>query len=367
MRARNGKFSSNRRGIVRIAVFASGSMLAAILLAGGYAWYSVQKTMDAMYEPLPSKDWIEPLFEAEALSEQPAEPGPAEGLTVGTGTMEEREGYRFTAETANSSEPAVIGAKDAERLRRPSIANKEPFAILLLGVDERPGDRGRSDTMILLTVQPRSGKAVAVSIPRDTRTRMPNSGKYDKINHAYAFGGASLSVEAVEQLFGVPIAYYMKTNMEGLVNIVDTVGGVDVDNPKAFEYEGYSFPAGRQHLNGEEALAYSRMRKQDPQGDFGRTQRQRQILASSVDRLSSAGSIVKLPKLLSHLSAYVRTNLTSGNMADLVTRYRPAIADVEILGVQGSGKIIDGIYYYIVAPEERRRIQSEILNCLNSG
>jgi anionic cell wall polymer biosynthesis LytR-Cps2A-Psr (LCP) family protein len=159
----------------------------------------------------------------------------------------------------------------------------------------------------------------------------------------------------------------MKTNMNGLINIVDTVGGVDVDNQRAFVYEGFNFPAGTQHLDGPEALAYSRMRKEDPQGDFGRTQRQRQVLSDAVNRVVSVNSITKLPRVLSHLSEYVRTNLTSQNMIDLALKYRPSITNVETISVQGRGTTINGIYYYSVTPEERRKIQSEMLKLLNAN
>jgi LCP family protein required for cell wall assembly len=251
-------------------------------------------------------------------------------------------------------------------LRYPNLSDKDPFCILLLGVDEREGDRGRSDTMILLSIQPDKGSAIVISIPRDTRTLMPNTGSYDKINHAYAFGGTQLAVSAVERLLGIPIAFFMKTNMEGLVSIVDTVGGVDVTNIREFKNLDYVFLEGPQHLNGDQTLAYIRMRKEDPQGDFGRTQRQRQVLSSAVDRVGSIRAIGKFPRLLSHLSDYVRTNLTSNDMMDLALDYRPAIKHVDTLFLQGSGKMINGIYYYIVQPEERQKIHEQLVKHLQA-
>jgi LCP family protein required for cell wall assembly len=309
----------------------------------------MQKTMDRMYEPLPSTQWIEPVFEQE---EQPL-------VYIATATQ--------SKSTSLGQATLLSAVEGADQLLHPNLDNKDPFCILLLGVDEREGDRGRSDTMILLAVQPAIESAIAISIPRDTRVLMPNSKKYDKINHAYAFGGTPLSVAAVEDLFGVPIAYYMKTNMEGLVDIVDTVGGVDVDNQRKFTYEEFSFPLGDQHLNGKETLAYVRMRKQDPQGDFGRTQRQRQVLSSAVDHVVSFRTLGKLPHLFAQLSKDVRTNLTSQDMLNLVKRYRPAIQSVDNLYIQGVGKMIDGIYYYVVQPETRQKIQEQLLNQLIAG
>ncbi|MFC5472165.1 LCP family protein [Cohnella suwonensis] len=358
---------------IKLAVYSALSLVAIGLLAGGYVWYSMDKTMKAMYEPLPSSKWVEPAFEPEPESE-PSGNGrggatkEASGEGAGEGESPQAPGtvaaVPVSASTPDESPKTLLSEREAQRIRNPNLGNEEPFTILLLGVDERAGDRGRSDTMILLTVQPKTGSALALSIPRDTRAFMPNSGKYDKINHAYAFGGTSLSVQAVEQLFGVPISYYMKTNMEGFVNIVDIVGGVDVNNERSFDYEGATFPVGMQHLDGEHALLYSRMRKEDPHGDFGRTSRQRQVLSDAIDKVVRVNSITKLPKLLSQLSQYVRTSLTSGDMIDLAMNYRPAIKNVKTLILQGQGKMIGGIYYYSVTPEARRSIQKEMLEHL---
>ncbi|WP_256758977.1 LCP family protein [Cohnella sp. WQ 127256] len=344
--------------VIKIIVYSLISLFVIAILSGGYLWYSMQKTMDAMYEPLPSTKWVNPVFEIEPEAEKMDTP-------VTTDIDSNNEG-RLGPEVSvvapmDEKSRLSLDEEGVKRLRNPNLSEEDPFSILLLGVDERAGDRGRSDTMILMTIEPKKGEVVAISIPRDTRTLMPNSGKYDKINHSYAFGGSSLAVEAVEHLFGVPISYYMKTNMEGLVNIVDTLDGVDVVNQRAFEYEGRSFPLGAQHLDGEEALAYSRMRKEDPQGDFGRTQRQRQVLSSAVDQVISVNSITKLPRLLSHLSDYVRTNLTSKDMINLAIKYRPVIHNIETLYLEGKGKMINGIYYYTVTPAERQRIQSRML------
>jgi LCP family protein required for cell wall assembly len=265
-----------------------------------------------------------------------------------------------------TTDEITIDDQEAERLRHPDLQQDDPFSLLLLGVDERAGDRGRSDTMILLTVQPKSGSVIAISIPRDTRVLMPHTGKYDKINHAYAFGGAALAIQAVEQLFGVPISYYMKTNMEGFVKIIDTLGGVDVVNKREFTVE-YHFPEGPQHLNGDQTLFYIRMRMEDPQGDFGRTQRQREVLADAVDRVTDVSSIVKLPQLLSHLSDNVKANLTSGDMLALAKDYRPVIHQVDTLFLNGKGKIIDGIYYYTVTAADRQDVRKRLLEHLRAS
>jgi len=352
-----------RMAIMKTILYSILTLIVFALLGGGYLWYSVNRSMEKIYEPLPSVKWVAPDFahnpeiipdESSSVPEVPLDIEiPAQQASVIPDAQQH--------EQSNALTPEAV-----EKLRHPSLEDNDPFAMLLLGVDERAGDRGRSDTMILLTVQPKKKSTIAISIPRDTRVSMPSLGKEDKINHAYAFGGISLSVETVEQLFGIPIAYYMKTNMEGLVKIVDTIGGVDVVNSRAFVEDHYTFPQGPQHLDGQQALSYSRMRKQDPQGDLGRALRQRQVLSSAIDQIVSVNSITKLPRLLTSLSGSVRTNLTLQNMIVLATKYRPAISDITTLNLQGKDTIIQGIYYYLVKPEERQRIQSEVLETLSS-
>jgi anionic cell wall polymer biosynthesis LytR-Cps2A-Psr (LCP) family protein len=114
-------------------------------------------------------------------------------------------------------------------------------------------------------------------------------------------------------------------------------------------------------LDGAQALAYIRMRKEDPEGDFGRQKRQRQLLSDAVDRITRIDSVRKLPGLLSKLSRYVRTNLTSGNMTRLALHYRPAIGQVTTERLQGAGSMMTGIYYWKLADGERERIHRRLL------
>lgn len=370
---------------IKIVVFTFLALIAIAASGAGYLWYKLQGTMNAIYEPLPSKEWAQPVFEKENFLEEAQgsqvdnvkDKGTIKIVTTGgqdigqartTSSEVERPLAESKAGTISNdfrSLEVIEGEKltdeEADRLLHPNLDRKDPFCILLLGVDERPRDRGRSDTMILLSIQPAKHSVLAISIPRDTRVLIPERKAYGKINHAYAFGGTALSVAAAERLFGVPIAYYMKTNMEGIVDIVDTVGGVDVDNPRPFTYEGVAFPQGEQHLDGRNALLYVRMRKEDPNGDFGRTQRQRQLLSSIIDQVVSFRSIGKLPRILSELSEDVRTNLTSGAIFDLATEYKPEIERIDTLYLNGTGKILGGIYYYLVQPEDRKKIQDQLL------
>ena len=236
------------------------------------------------------------------------------------------------------------------------VGNKEPFSILLLGVDT--GDlgrteQGRSDTMMLMTVNPNTNQTSIVSIPRDTYTEIIGRGTMDKINHAYAFGGVSMSMNTVQNLLGVPIDYYVEVNMQGVKDIVDTLGGVQVTPALSFVYDGHSFVEGQTTtLDGNAALAYSRMRYDDPNGDYGRQARQRQIIVAAMDKVASLSTIMNYQGVLGSLENNMQTNLTFDNMISIFNDYRGAASNVEQIQLQGSGTKIDGIYYAIMDDSE---------------
>ena len=230
----------------------------------------------------------------------------------------------------------------------------------MLGVDERSGDRGRSDTMIVLTVNPENNSVKMLSIPRDTRTEIVGHGTVDKINHAYAFGGVEMSIATVENFLDIPIDYYMQINMEGFKDIVDAVGGVTVNNDLDFTYEGVHFTKGQIDLDGEKALKYSRMRYEDPRGDFGRQLRQRQIIQEVLNEGASLSSLTNYNDIFTALGKNVKTNVTFAEMVDIQKNYKDAVKNVEQMTISGSGTKINGIYYLIVSDEEKQRVQSEL-------
>ncbi|PIH59565.1 LCP family protein [Paenibacillus sp. LK1] len=240
------------------------------------------------------------------------------------------------------------------------INSKEPFNALILGVDERPNDRGRSDTMIVLSVNPGKKQVLMFNIPRDTRTDIVGHNTVDKINHAYAFGGVDMSVSTVEQFLGVPIHYYMKVDMEGFAKIIDLVGGVDVNNPFAFDYEGQRYDQGNIHLDGVAALGFSRMRYDDPKGDLGRNDRQREVLKQMLKNTMQLSSVLHIQNMLDELGTHVRTDVTFDEMKELLLDYRNDLENVDTVEIKGKGEKINGIYYYIVDQQERDRIHGII-------
>ena len=238
------------------------------------------------------------------------------------------------------------------------INGKEPISILLLGVDERAGDKGRSDTMIVLTVNPKTKDSKMLSIPRDTYTEIEGHGM-DKINHAYAYGGIDLSRETVEGLLDIPIDYVVQVNMDSFKDIVDAVGGITIDNELAFAYGGDSFALGDITLNGEEALNYVRMRKEDPNGDFGRQNRQKKAIQGIVDSAVSVNTALNYKSIFDSISNNVRMNASYDDLMTIQKNYKNSFGSMEQLYMNGgNGTTINTIYYYVPDETEMNTIKS---------
>ncbi|KOF09138.1 trascriptional regulator [Planococcus glaciei] len=253
--------------------------------------------------------------------------------------------------------------KSEKRTEEVVFGEKDPFSVLLLGVDEREGDKGRSDTMVVMTVNPNDKSTKMVSIPRDTYTEIIGRGTMDKINHAYAFGGIEMSMATMENLLDIPIDYVVQVNMEGFKDIVDAVDGVEVNNALAFD----EFAEGSIHLDGDEALSYVRMRKQDARGDFGRQDRQKEVLQAVIREGASASSLVNYKDIFNALGTNVRTNMSFDEMMEVQKNYRDAVGTVDQMIVEdGRGETINGIWYYMMNDAELAEIQETLKNHLNS-
>ncbi len=222
----------------------------------------------------------------------------------------------FTASFFVGKAAALWGKPDvAQTVQKKSEKAPEEFPVnnlnfLLLGVDARPGEKdSRSDSLIVVSIDRATKKIAMVSIPRDSLVDIPKHGK-DKINSANALGGADLARETVEDLLGIEIPYYVKTNFDGFKEIVDTLGGVDLEVEKRMYYpaEGINLRPGMQRLDGSKALAYVRFRH-DALGDITRTQRQQKFLAALAGEMLQASTIIKLPRLVPQLMDAVETNL----------------------------------------------------------
>ncbi|QGT61508.1 LCP family protein [Lactobacillus delbrueckii] len=252
------------------------------------------------------------------------------------------------------------------------IAAKKPISILVLGVDqglEGRNDKGNSDTIILVTVNPTTKKATMTSIPRDTLTEIlgetSNTSYYMfKVNSAYQFGGSSGSIKTVSAMLNVPINYYVEVNMKVLESLVNALGGVDVNVPFSFSYDWCDFKKGKQHLDGRHAIAYARMRYDDPRGDYGRQLRQRQIIQAVVKKGLSVNGLANYQKLLKVFAKYVKTNLTFGDMTSLAINYRSAASNISSGYIQGHDATISGTSLQIASTEELQKWSNKLRKSL---
>jgi LCP family protein required for cell wall assembly len=194
----------------------------------------------------------------------------------------------------------------------------ERTSILVLGSDERKGETAsRSDTIILVTIDPNLNKVAVVSIPRDTRVTL-SGGEVGKINAAYAYGGPEASVKAVQNLMGIPVDYYVELNFEGFAKVVDTLGGVTIDVPQRMykPIEGINLYPGLQRLNGSQALAFVRYRDYQL-GDIDRASKQQQFLTALAAEILQPSTIPKLPALINEARPYLDTNMGLKTMLKL--------------------------------------------------
>ncbi|MGX7196656.1 LCP family glycopolymer transferase [Enterococcus olivae] len=242
-----------------------------------------------------------------------------------------------------------------------SIEDREPFSILLLGTDVgalgRTG-QGRSDSMMVVTVNPKKQQSTIVSLDRDIMADMLDGGTFDKLNHAYAFGGVELSMDAVEKLLDIPIDHYVILNMQGLSDLIDAVDGIDVDNQIDFTLEGVHVPFGQITLDGKTGLAYARMRKDDPDGDIGRQRRQREVVTKVIEKVLSVDGVSNYQNILKAVEKNSKTDLTWDQMLDIATNYYPAFNNIEQEQLEGNGQLINEIYYQILGINELLDVQN---------
>ncbi|MCL6570981.1 MAG: LCP family protein [Bacillus sp. (in: Bacteria)] len=273
--------------------------------------------------------------------------------------------YTDVAQAVNKMNNPISREVSEKREEKVKFHEMDPISILIVGVDEREGDNGRTDSMLVVTVNPEKKTTNILSIPRDTRTKListknPNKNTTDKINHAYAFGGIEMSINSVENFLNIPIDYYVEINMEGFMDVVNAVGGIDVDNQYEFELDGVYLREGQQHLDGEEALQYARMRKQDPRGDIGRGERQREVISKIIKKGKSLSTLTNYNDILGALEDNIKTNLTLSEIIEMQSSYKPATETMTKLEIEGEGQTINSIWYFMVEDETRQILSDQL-------
>lgn len=187
-------------------------------------------------------------------------------------------------------------------------AEKGSIDFVLMGVDQREGDKGRSDSLMLAHLTADRKALYLISFPRDMWVTIPDRGK-DKINAAYAYGGTQLTVRTLQDMLGIRVDHVAMIDMEGFVRLTDAVGGVTVTNEHPFSREGFDFPRGEVQLEGEKALAFVRERKQLPNGDLDRARNQRLVVRAIIDKGLSP-SVVANPAAFGDFVSSVAATMT---------------------------------------------------------
>lgn len=258
-----------------------------------------------------------------------------------------------------------------------NVLSEKPLSILLIGNDgssKRDQSEGaRSDTMMLLTMNPIKQQSHIISISRDIYSYV-STGVYDKINAAYALNQEQGAVDAVEYLLNTKIDGYISINMDALVDIVNAVGGIDVDNQLGApisisdtepDYTSIVDP-GHQHIDGDQALVYARMRYQDPEGDLGRQKRQQEVIKQLIAKLLPT-ALTNYQGLLKAIGSNVETDIPKSNYPLLIESYTKSLQHITTENVIGQGEMINAIYYQIVGRKNILEVQNRLRELKDEG
>jgi len=234
------------------------------------------------------------------------------------------------------------------------IAPENKVNIMVMGVDERSDDVGRSDTLFVMTVDTNTKEVAMLSIPRDTRVKIPGNG-WDKINAAYAYGGQKLTQQTVESLLGIKIDHNIVINIAGFKKIIDAMGGVTIDVEKRMYYNDpyddngglvIDLRPGVQHMDGSTAIQYVRYR--DEEGDIGRVERQQKFLKAVLNEVASPSVITKIPAIIREVSSVMKSDMSTTEMLNLAKILNDASKNgLKTDMVPGKPAYIDDISYWI--------------------
>ncbi|PSL50990.1 LytR family transcriptional attenuator [Salsuginibacillus halophilus] len=247
--------------------------------------------------------------------------------------------------------------------------DEEPVTFLLTGIGDRPNDPGRADVIMAVSVNPKTDSTLMFNIPRDTlieESAVVDSLRGQKINHTYATEGINGLQTTVENYLDHEFDFTIKANMNGFREIVDEIGPIEVNNDFAFSEsdevndQTYDYDEGLIELDGERALHYVRMRKEDPRGDLGRNERQHQVMEALIEEGMSLQSLFQAGSIIEILGDNIETNMTFDEMQGVFNHHRSAAGNIETFELRGENEYQNGTYYYIISEEERERAGEEL-------
>ena len=197
----------------------------------------------------------------------------------------------------------------------------EPFNVYISGIDVYGpiSTNSRSDVNIIATVNPKTRQVLLTTTPRDYYVLLPgvSGNQRDKLTHAGIYG-VDVSMATLEQLYNTDINYYARVNFTSLIEIVDTLGGIDVNSEYAFEAQGYSFQKGVNHLNGKQALAFSRERHSFASGDNQRGKNQEAVITAIINKMLDPSMLTKAMDIVKELDDCVETNVSMDQLSKLI-------------------------------------------------
>lgn len=290
-------------------------------------------------------------------------------------------GYKFyQTYTAASKSYNDLGGREKSNLREEVVTiSKDPVSILLMGIEDysTEGVNGRTDSLMLITFNPKDERMKLLSIPRDTYVEIVGRGTMDKINHAHVFGGKEMTIDTVEKFLDIPVDYYAAVDFDAFIEIIDILGGITVNVPFDFEEKTMApgsrwvqFYEGPMELNGEEALAFARMRKQDPKGDIGRAERQQEIIKAIVDKATSFNTITKIDDIAETIGNNIETNMRITEGLAFYKAYPNfSPSNIDQIKFESHSERMDGIVYEIAdeeSVEEVRQILKQHLELTDS-
>lgn len=274
--------------------------------------------------------------------------------------------YLDAKNTVNNMQQEA-GNSESLKQANQNVRQGKPISILLLGTDDGALDRasqgGLTDTMMVMTLNPSKKSGVMMSLERDSYVDIAGQGTKAKLNSAYSYG-VDTAIQTVEQLLNIPIDFYATINMQGLQDLVNAVGGVTVDSNIAFTFDGYTFEKGPNKIEtGAEALAFTRMRKEDPEGDYGRQRRQRALVNAIMKKMGSITSIAHYKEILDTVQKNMKTDMSWSTMVALGTKYRRCFNNMENDYLHGTDFMQDGISYQDISGD-LSRVQSVLQQSL---
>ena len=280
--------------------------------------------------------------------------------------------YKYLRDTTQNMYTPVAKTTKSNKGRNLDnlLAQKKPINILLLGTDTGAMGRswkGRTDTIMMMAINPKTNSTSIVSIPRDSNAIFPDFPQYGvtKINSAYTLGGVGETVKTLDKYYSVPIDGYIMINMGGLKKAIDQVGGIDVTSPLTFDNMGYHFQEGKTyHMDGKKELAFAQLRHGDPRQDYGRQDRDRRVVMALLKKSISPTTLLNT-KFLNSISSEMQTDLTMNQMYKIGMDYRKATNNLSQDHAQGVSKQTQNPKFgtmeiEVVSRQERQRVSDKL-------